>query len=445
MQNSTTAVWTARVLAWVVLALCDPAERIWATTYYVNAEESIQSKIDDPIVEDGDEIIVAPGRYTENLNYKGKNITLRSTNPKDPNIVATTIIDGGLANSVVTFNNGEDANAVLSGFTITQGWPPFEGGGGIYCEESSPTISHNIITENYAFKGGGLICYEADPLIIYNIISQNASDTDGGGISCYNSKAQILYNIIKGNLGVGEGGGIYSNSISSLTIRGNLIIDNSAEADGGGIHYIGGGLVKGNTIAFNSVIVHQGGGILGSEYTQLLNNTLWRNEPNDTEGIPAGSIWYNTLTDPNQAGFQGNISSDPLFADPNNGDYHLKSQAGRWDPNLGSWTIDDVTSPCIGAGNPGSEPDDPTNVRIETGAYGGTKEESKAPYLWVLLGDLTNDGTVDFKDYAAQQAWQIPETGEQPWDLNRDGLSDLRDLELFTLDWLRQRNLDAGL
>jgi len=78
------------------------------------------------------------------------------------------------------------------------------------------------------------------------------------------------------------------------------------------------------------------------------------------------------------------------------------------------------------------------------GAYGGTKEESKAPSGWVLLGDLTNDWIVDLQDFAAQQAWQIRETDEQPCDLNRDGLSDLRDLELLALDWLTQRDLDPG-
>jgi len=56
-----------------------------------------------------------------------------------------------------------------------------------------------------------------------------------------------------------------------------------------------------------------------------------------------------------QSGFvgEGNIDADPFHADPDNGDYHLKSQAGRWDMLTRTWVIDDVTSPCIGAGDPG--------------------------------------------------------------------------------------------
>jgi L-ascorbate metabolism protein UlaG (beta-lactamase superfamily) len=63
------------------------------------------------------------------------------------------------------------------------------------------------------------------------------------------------------------------------------------------------------------------------------------------------------------------------------GDYHLKSQAGRWDPASQSWVKDDVTSPCIDAGDPnspvGQEPE-PNGGRINMGAYGGTKEASKS-------------------------------------------------------------------
>jgi predicted outer membrane repeat protein len=94
----------------------------------------------------------------------------------------------------------------------------------------------------------------------------------------------------------------------------------------------------------------------------------------------------------------GNIDADPCFAapgdwDPNGtpeapnedvwveGDYHLKSQAGRWDPLGESWVLDEVTSPCIDAGDPnspvGDEPE-PNGGRVNMGAYGGTGEASKS-------------------------------------------------------------------
>jgi hypothetical protein len=79
---------------------------------------------------------------------------------------------------------------------------------------------------------------------------------------------------------------------------------------------------------------------------------------------------------------QGNIDTDPQFADPANSDYHLKSQAGRFDPNTQSWVIDDVTSPCIDAGDPNSPvalEQQPNGGRINMGAYGGTIKASKSP------------------------------------------------------------------
>ena len=48
----------------------------------------------------------------------------------------------------------------------------------------------------------------------------------------------------------------------------------------------------------------------------------------------------------------GNIDADPLVTDPNNGDFHLKSEAGRWDPVSEGWVVDGVTSPCIDRGDP---------------------------------------------------------------------------------------------
>ena len=94
----------------------------------------------------------------------------------------------------------------------------------------------------------------------------------------------------------------------------------------------------------------------------------------------------------------GNIDADPGFADPGHwdpngtpdaidddfwvdGDYHLKSQAGRWDAQAKTWVQDSMTSPCIDAGNPASLVGDeplPNGGRINMGMYGGTVEASKS-------------------------------------------------------------------
>jgi len=105
---------------------------------------------------------------------------------------------------------------------------------------------------------------------------------------------------------------------------------------------------------------------------------------------------------------QGNINADPKFVNPGSGDYHLKSQAGRWDPAMQSWVKDDVTSPCIDAGDMstavGFEPF-PNGGIINMGTYGGTAEAGKSyfgkpPCETIIAGDINGDCKVDYLDFA---------------------------------------------
>ena len=117
---------------------------------YVDADgpadfNNIQAAIDDS--NDGDEIIVSMGIYYENIDFNGKNIILRSTEPLNPVVVANTMIDGSLGGSVVTFSGTESSACVLSGFTITNGRGTGVGrnyGGGIYGNGTRATIENNI-------------------------------------------------------------------------------------------------------------------------------------------------------------------------------------------------------------------------------------------------------------------------------------------------------------
>jgi hypothetical protein len=66
---------------------------------------------------------------------------------------------------------------------------------------------------------------------------------------------------------------------------------------------------------------------------------------------------------------------DPMFADPENGFYHLKSVTGRWTPN--GYVRDAATSPLIakGEGKP-TEASPRAGDRNELGAYGNSVESS---------------------------------------------------------------------
>lgn len=136
----------------------------------------------------------------------------------------------------------------------------------------------------------------------------------------------------------------------------------------------------------NNIIVGNGLGIIGTriEGSPVVTfNNVWGNATN----------WAGVA-----AAFEsapGNISVDPLFTDPAAGDFHLRSQAGRYDPATDAWVRDAVTSPCIDAGDPASafanEPQ-PNGGRINLGAFGGTPFASKSvPRLTGVLDPSTQD------------------------------------------------------
>ena len=55
--------------------------------------------------------------------------------------------------------------------------------------------------------------------------------------------------------------------------------------------------------------------------------------------------------------------NDPLFADPANGDFHLKSNAGRWTP--AGYVEDPTTSPAIAKGYPGGKPEQSRRAPVQ--------------------------------------------------------------------------------
>ncbi len=260
--------------------------------------ETIQAGIDATI--DGDEVVVAPGTYTgpgnRDIEFLGKAITVRSTDPNDPNIVAATIIDCQGSREErhhgFSFHNNEDANSILAGLTVTNA-----GGyrAAIYCENSSPTITNCIITNNNVngiscrggsptivncvivgnttyrdYRGGGISCFSSNPIITNCIISGNVSGDGGGGINCRNSSPIIVGCTITQNKGSWAGGGIACYQ-SSPKITNCLISRNVGKYGGGGISCS----QQSNLIVTNSVITTNaagGGGAIYCEFSDLIIN-----------------------------------------------------------------------------------------------------------------------------------------------------------------------------
>jgi len=355
-----------------------------AKTIYIDDDgpadfNNIQAAIDDS--NNGDEVVVADGVYTaegnRDIDFLGKAITVRSENGPE-NCIIDCQDSPEDQHRGFYFHSWENVNSVVKGFTITNGNGPVEYipsypqsvGGAIFCYGSSPTIDNCIIIRNSAWYGGGIYCdiycdSVSSPRIINNTITRNSASS-GGGI--FGGQATIQNCIINGNTAE-WGGGLYG---CDGTIQSNIIIGNSALDGGGGLGWCN-ATIRNNTICGNSA--EYGGGSRACRGT-IQNCIFWGNSANETDDFPTFSCIRNWT-----GGGEGNIAHDSCFVDPNNADYHLKSQAGRWDANGGRWTTDDVTSPCIDAGDPMSpirhEPF-PNGGVINMGSYGGTAEASKS-------------------------------------------------------------------
>jgi parallel beta-helix repeat protein len=192
------------ILLLIVLSGCDGITPSTPIVYNTNTEtdyDTIQEAIDAAL--DGHTIIVYPGTYYQNIEFDGKSITVRSTDPLNPAVVAATIIDGGGNGSVVRFIEGD--SSTLKGFTIQNGSATYFEysdtiyflGGGIEVEHSSPHITDNIIEGNSSTHGGGIcIAMNSYPTVTGNTITDNTSTTYGGGIFVGES-SEILPNTVR--------------------------------------------------------------------------------------------------------------------------------------------------------------------------------------------------------------------------------------------------------
>lgn len=121
-------------------------------------------------------------------------------------------------------------------------------------------------------------------------------------------------------------------------------------------------------------------------------------------------------------------------------DYHLKSEYGRWDPAAQAWVYDDVTSPCIDAGDPAAANWIyelwPHGKRINVGAYGGTPQASLSPSTAGNVADINRDETIGMDDLILFTAKWLQSAVLCPEDLNLDGKINLADFALIAENWL---------
>ncbi|MEZ6244191.1 MAG: right-handed parallel beta-helix repeat-containing protein [Phycisphaerales bacterium] len=148
---------------------------------------TIQEAID--MAEDGDEIVLQPGYYAEHLDFAGKNVTIRSTDPEDPDVInATRIVPvfrgapDGPVPPLVTFDSGEGPGAGLLGLSLDS-YFNVVAGGAIYIAGASPTIASCFLYDGDADTYGGSVYIEnGAPSFEQCGFYDNSADLGGGAM-----------------------------------------------------------------------------------------------------------------------------------------------------------------------------------------------------------------------------------------------------------------------
>ena len=127
----------------------------------------------------------------------------------------------------------------------------------------------------------------------------------------------------------------------------------------------------------------------------------WFNGTIDEVAIYNRALSADDISELYALNLSGHRGGHPMFADADNGDYHLASERGRYWAEHDMWVLDKVTSPCVDAGDPAIDPSgepDPNGGRVNLGAYGQTAFASMSE--WPLKGDNNRDGVVNIADMA---------------------------------------------
>ncbi|MHC4762225.1 MAG: right-handed parallel beta-helix repeat-containing protein [Planctomycetota bacterium] len=285
-----------------VLLICATANFALATTRtvpqwpYMDIQSAIDASIDGDIVRVKDNIYQGPGNT--DLDFQGKAIIVRSANGPQNCIIDCDNYTTD-PNRAFHFHSGEDANAIVEGFTIRDGYIPGNGGA-ILCEPnslnvpSSPTITNCIIKNSSANYGGAISCISSSPTITNCTIKNNTATFDGGAIYCYNASPAITdCNLSHNQADNGDGGGIYCSNAASLTIADSVIYNNTAAINGGGIYSLSSTPEISNTCIKNNDSEGYGGGIYCLSSAPIINNNskIVHNIASNPETVYGGGIY----------------------------------------------------------------------------------------------------------------------------------------------------------
>jgi len=292
---------------------------------------------------DGDVIELCDGAYTgagnRDLDYLGKAIVVRSQSENPDACIIDCQASSSDPHRGFLFQQGEDGRSRLEGVSIIHGYMD---GGAICCVGiASPAIVRCVLRDNVAPEmGGGLLCEGAWPDLTDCVIRDNSAN-NGGGICIDGGLPTFLRCSIMGNGALWRGGGMSvvngSATLNSCTFAGN------DAPQGGGIAVFGLTVV---TMDHSIIAFSEAGASVycDDEWYPGIETTC-----SDVYGN-AGGDWVDCLS--GQLGYRGNFSADPLFCDPDAGDFHIASGSPCADAPgcglVGAWPVGCAGSTAIG-------------------------------------------------------------------------------------------------
>ena len=387
---------------------------------------------------EGDTVLVSAGTYVENIIWPTINgIKLIGIGEE------TCIIDGDSLASVIRFEEDLDViidtATLITGFTIQNGYAqgeyPNNSGGGIYFYSSSPSLENVTITNNsVSVHGGGIFCQENSNPSLNNVTIMDNMALDGGGIDCVDSNPSLENITISGNLASFRAGGIMCHS-SNPNLENVTIINNTSSSYSGGI-----ACMNSSPILRNVTIANNSSSLIGGIYCRsnsspiLINCILWNNSPQeiyflDWDNPNSIIIAYSDIqggeegivTNDNGTVYweEGNIDTDPLFFDAENGDYHLTEN-----------------SPCIDAGTAFFIWEGDTLVNMNEDEYNGnapdmgafeSEGEQQTPQISISPDSL--NFTVFPPENEQTQTLTISNTGNAPLEVQISTAETVTDID----------------
>jgi|GEM_PF-1255609 len=350
---------------------------------------TIQAAVD--ATQQNDTVLVMPGIYVENIIINRPGFTLASLFLTTGNVefIDSTIIDGNRQGSVAAVFAAPNSPCRFIGLTLQNGRYDF--GGGIRVYRRNDMVFSNLIIQNCVASatGGAIYLEQCNRVELNGLKVINNTAFDGGGIGFMGCANALFTDLeVRNNTAAYRGGGIYAFADRDLRILNSIVSNNRSENISGGLHFEYATILQNVLISGNSARIRGGAFTAQADMLTLINCTVYGNNAptGSTIGVNAAFRLYLSNTIIREIGQaplesplrsvnvdysdieniqellrvineqnlnlgEGNIDADPLFLDPDNGDYRLTSD-----------------SPCIDAGDPESPPD-PDGTRADMGAF----------------------------------------------------------------------------